>query len=84
LSNIHRHSGSNAAHVSLKRAANQIEIVIKDEGHGIPKHIVDAAGGFHSSGVGIPGMRERLRLLGGNLDIHSTSAGVTVKARVPL
>jgi signal transduction histidine kinase len=58
---------------------------VKDEGCGMPagseKAVAENVG---TLGVGIPGMRERLRQLGGTLEIKSTKKGTTVTATVPL
>jgi PAS domain S-box-containing protein len=85
LTNIHRHSGSNVAHISLTREQDQIILVVRDEGRGMSEdpHISDGIG-VARLGVGIPGMRERLRLVGGQLKISSTPNGTTLKGVVPL
>jgi two-component system NarL family sensor kinase len=85
LTNIHRHSGSDAASIRLEREEKQLVLQITDRGHGMP-------GAVNSKetnetlllGVGIPGMRQRIRQLGGNLDITSSEQGTTVKVTVPL
>jgi signal transduction histidine kinase len=84
LSNIHRHSQSMTAAVRIGRRASEVILEIKDQGRGIPRQILEAGTG-HSPGlgVGIPGMRERLRQIGGRLDIESGPIGTTVRATVP-
>jgi len=85
LTNIHRHSGSHQARIRLVRGSTQLNLEVEDEGKGIPREIrngsLAAAAGL---GVGILGMRERLRQLGGRLDIDSNGHGTTVRAAVPL
>jgi PAS domain S-box-containing protein len=85
LTNIHRHSGSAVAHISLTKELDQVVLVVKDEGRGLQEnlHISDGIG-VARLGVGIPGMRERLRLVGGQLKISSGSHGTTVTGIVPL
>ena len=85
LTNIHRHSMSSVAHVSLTRESEGIVLVVKDEGRGLQEnlHISDGIG-VARLGVGIPGMRERLRLVGGHMEITSSSKGTTLKGVVPL
>jgi PAS domain S-box-containing protein len=84
LTNVHRHAGSGKATVRLGRDVDQVTLEVIDEGHG-----VEAAGQRSSEdaeylGVGIAGMRQRVRQLGGSFDVHSSSTGTTVIAVVPL
>jgi PAS domain S-box-containing protein len=79
LTNVHRHSGSSTVVVRLCRTPNEIRMEVKDEGCGLK---LDAAGN-HPSGVGLHGMQERLKQLGGSLEIHSDGKGTTVTARLP-
>src|ERR1700733_2644835 len=82
LANIHRHSGSKAASIRLQERDGWLNLEIKDGGKGIPpEKQIESLGG--QLGVGIRGMRERLRLLGGTLEIESNSAGTTVRAILP-
>ncbi len=79
LTNIHRHSQSPTARISIERRHNEIRIEIEDHGNGI------AAGGIAgASGVGLGGMRERARLCGGSLDVKSSDKGTIVVARLPV
>ena len=85
LTNIHRHSKSDTAHIALTREIDRIILVVKDDGRGLPQMVLDPTGdGVQSLGVGIPGMRERLRLLGGRLEISSNGRGTTLTGIVPL
>jgi PAS domain S-box-containing protein len=83
LSNIHRHSGSLTAQVSLELEGAQVVLQVEDQGHGMP---VPAGNGSNSrpAGVGLSGMDQRLRHLGGHLEIESNSHGTTIIAVVPL
>lgn len=81
LSNVLRHSGSKVANIRL-RNRNGIEISISDKGTGMPTK--PAATELPVAvGVGIPGMNERIRQLGGVLTITSGPGGTTVTAHVP-
>jgi PAS domain S-box-containing protein len=85
LTNIHRHSGSPIARVSLSRSNGEVRVEAQDRGKGISpekRSEMDLSGG---TGVGIRGMRERVRQLGGSLEIVSpgNGAGTTVIARFP-
>jgi PAS domain S-box-containing protein len=86
LTNIHRHSGSRSAQIALARENGSITLIVRDEGRGMPggAWVNRAGSNGHGFGVGIPGMRERLRLLGGRLEINSNSGGTTLTAMVPL
>ena len=85
LTNIHRHSGSKGAVIWLTKEQDDVVLRVSDSGHGfsmpaIPENKDETT----SPGVGILGMRQRLRQLGGQLDIESSSQGTTVNARVPI
>jgi PAS domain S-box-containing protein len=82
LANIHRHSGSTTASIRIVIQDSWLSLEIKDSGKGIPPE-KQTAGVNGQLGVGIRGMRERLRLLGGTFDIESSSAGTTVRATLP-
>jgi signal transduction histidine kinase len=78
LTNIHRHSGSATAGIRLIREPAYLSVEIADAGKGI------SAEASSNAGVGFLGMRERLRRLGGTLDIRSTSPGARVLAVIPV
>jgi PAS domain S-box-containing protein len=82
LTNIHRHSGSQKATIHLQRSAEEIAVEIRDEGKGMPG--LNQDGSATRSGVGIQGMRERVRQLGGQFEIQSDQSGTTVITRLPL
>lgn len=84
LTNIHRHSGSPSAVIRVRRQNGQMLVEVQDAGKGIPaekKLALHAAG---DTGVCFRGMRERLRQLGGTLDIESDNSGTAVIATIPL
>ena len=85
LTNVHRHSESKTAHVrfAVEHAVATMDII--DQGKGIPSELLERnTDSMATLGVGIRGMRERVRQLGGQLEISSNSAGTTVRASVPL
>jgi len=84
LTNVHRHSGSQTAHVQLRMNDGEAILEVKDDGKGMPSMILEASGESwqRAIGVGLRGMRERLGQLGGKLEISSTPSGATVTARV--
>jgi signal transduction histidine kinase len=83
LTNISRHSGSSTAIIELDRQEDQIILQITDHGHGMSRLALSDTDGGASLGVGIPGMRQRLRQFGGVLDIVSNEQGTVVTASVP-
>jgi two-component system, NarL family, sensor kinase len=83
LTNIHRHSGSETATIRLLRHVNNVSLEIQDEGKGIPAEKLTSIQA-QRSGVGIAGMRERVRHLRGNLDIQSDPNGTKISATIPL
>jgi len=85
LTNVHRHSGATRADVSLRVANNTVCLKVRDYGRGIPPAVLqrlgkDGAGG----GVGLAGMTQRIREIGGRLEIQSSSAGTEISVSVPL
>jgi signal transduction histidine kinase len=82
LTNIHRHSESPNAKIHLSAEADQIMLEVRDSGKGMPKESDLSIGG--RAGVGISGMQERIRRLGGRLEIQSDGRGTIVTAIVPL
>jgi len=84
LTNIHRHSESAVAKIRLRHRDNQILVDVQDEGKGIPPEKKEQMASSGTPGVGIRGMRERIRQLGGTLEIHSDGSGTLVAARLPV
>jgi signal transduction histidine kinase len=83
LSNVHRHAESPTATISLARHAQFVQLEVADAGRGIPPEVL-ASEGARFAGVGIAGMRERIRGLGGRLDIQSDPGGTRVQAVLPV
>jgi signal transduction histidine kinase len=84
LSNVRHHSGSREVAVILRdETFKGVSMEIRDDGRGFdPASVVPAEDG--ESGIGLVGMRERLRLLGGHLEIESAPGGpTTVRATLP-
>jgi len=83
LTNIHRHSGSKTATISLSRSADSVLLRIEDHGNGIsPEKLVAIRA--QRTGVGITGMRERVRHLKGVMDIQSNGTGATISVTFPV
>jgi signal transduction histidine kinase len=86
LTNVHRHSGSSTAVVRLLSKNGAAVLQVIDEGKGTQpttgeNRAQDWMGAF---GVGLRGMNERMRQLGGDLQISATQEGTTVTATLPL
>jgi PAS domain S-box-containing protein len=84
LTNIHRHSESPVASIRIRRSDGQLSLEVEDRGKGIPPEKRDVMESGGTPGVGIRGMRERLRQLGGRLEINSGDGGTVVVARLPV
>jgi signal transduction histidine kinase len=84
LSNVVRHSGSGTGEVRLERHNGELVLQIRDFGRGMSQ-TNEANESLHElfSGVGIPGMRDRLRQIGGRLEIRSDDHGTSIIATVP-
>ena len=83
LTNIHRHSGSKTATIRIIARDRRILVLAQDSGKGIPpeKLQVSAEG---RRGVGFRGMIERIRYLGGHMNIHSDDKGTILTVTLPL
>lgn len=84
LTNVHRHSDSRTVTIRIVRSSNAISVAIADAGRGISRQNIGEIGAGRSSGVGLRGMRERVRQLGGSFKIRSNGKGTAVFARLPL
>jgi signal transduction histidine kinase len=84
LTNIHRHSESPWAKIRLRQRHDQVLVEIEDKGKGIPPEKREELTATGTPGVGIRGMRERLRQLGGTLEINSSGNGTTVVVKLPI
>jgi PAS domain S-box-containing protein len=84
LTNIRRHSGSARATIRLTRTAEHVQLEVQDYGKGMPPESAPVPGVRARSGVGLMGMRERVRHVGGTLTVSSSSKGTTVCVQLPL
>ena len=85
LTNIHRHSKSARADVAVIVRARTISLIVRDFGRGIP---ADTLANFRTKGthvgVGLAGIKERVRELNGEFQIESDASGTTISVKLPL
>ena len=84
LANVHRHSGSRTAKVRVGREPQKVTLEIQDQGRGMANNGGGAVAGPAVPGVGIQGMRERVRQLGGSFEIESRQGRTIVRTTIPL
>ncbi len=80
LTNVHRHSGSKVARVKILPEETNVTLEVSDRGRGMSSQ----NGSEPVMGVGITGMRERIRELGGQFEINSSGDGTIVRAVLPI
>ena len=83
LTNIHRHSGSKRAIIQIVHKAEIVALDIEDEGTGIPAEKLVSIQG-QNAGVGISGIRERVRHLRGSVNIQSNPSGTAISVTLPV
>ncbi len=84
LTNVLRHAGVDRARVAVRRSGETLELRVADAGRGFDSQAV-LAGGAAGEGSGLRGMRDRLELFGGNLELASAPGeGTLISAVVPL
>ncbi|MGC2246577.1 MAG: PAS domain S-box protein [Terriglobales bacterium] len=83
LTNVHRHSGSNTARIQIARHGEKVSVEVSDRGHGIlPNRLAEIQS--NGSGLGLRGLRERLRQFGGEMNLESSASGTRVLATIPI
>ena len=83
LTNVHRHSGSPTVAIRIANVANQLRVEVEDAGKGIPPQKQSEMVSAGRTGVGMSGMRERLRQFGGELEVNSAPGHTVVAATIP-
>jgi PAS domain S-box-containing protein len=83
LTNIYRHSGSKTALIRVAREGESVCTEVRDHGKGIsPERLLEIQS--HGSGVGIRGIRERIRQFHGEMKIESNDSGTSVIISIPV
>jgi signal transduction histidine kinase len=85
LSNVHRHAESRSVDICFKIDSAEAKLEVRDYGKGINRELL---GRFNRTGagfgVGLAGMRERMREMGGRLEIDSDGNGTVIRAVIPV
>lgn len=82
LTNIVKHADAHSVSITLRRRPGQVALIVEDDGRGFPPSAGPPARQRH---LGLLGIRERLELVGGTLDIESgTGSGSVIFVRIPL
>jgi PAS domain S-box-containing protein len=83
LTNVYRHANSENVRVEIEKQSEFIVMRVRDYGKGLPREI-SGKKSSSSLGVGITGMRERVRQFGGELTLSRAEPGTLVEAKIPL
>jgi len=83
LMNVVRHAKTERARVEIEKQPESVIVRVRDYGQGLPSEIAQLSGGKRV-GVGVSGMRERIRQFGGELTLTRTEPGTLVEAKIPL
>jgi signal transduction histidine kinase len=83
LINVHRHSGTTSATIRFSSTDGHIIMEVEDEGRGITAEELLSINSGAAAGVGLRGMRERIKDFGGELEILSSGHGTKVRAIIP-
>jgi PAS domain S-box-containing protein len=83
LTNVHRHSNSSTASISLSFANKQVRLKVEDQGKGMAATTRESGNEGRTSGVGLSGIRERVTNLGGHMQIRSGDWGTAVEVVFP-
>jgi signal transduction histidine kinase len=85
LTNVHRHSRSKRVEIRLAFEESSVSLIVEDHGKGIPRDVLDRfAESGTNVGVGLAGMRERAKELGGTLEVQSGKKGTRLHVVIPI
>lgn len=84
LTNVARHSGASEVSIVIDRGARGVRILVEDDGRGFDPSAAGAAGDDSPTGLGLRGLRERISILEGRLEIESGPGGTTLYVTIPL
>jgi signal transduction histidine kinase len=81
LTNVYRHAEARKVCIGLELSENQIVVTVSDDGKGLPASVTDFEA--NKLGVGIAGMKQRVKELGGELRLRNNHPGALVEAIIP-
>jgi two-component system NarL family sensor kinase len=84
LTNVHRHSNSTTASISLSFGNKQVRLKVEDQGKGMATTTKEGGSQGRTAGVGLSGIRERVTNLGGLMQIRSGDWGTAVEVVFPM
>lgn len=85
LTNVHRHSQASRVFVLVEADAEAARLTVKDNGCGVsPKFLTQFMNSGTGGGIGLAGMRERVRDAGGKLELQSDDSGTTLLVSLPV
>ena len=82
MTNVLRHSSAKNGWVTLKRQDGPLVIAVRDDGKGVAKGVAEFKA--HSIGVGLGGMRQRVKELSGKLRLENTNPGTRLEVTIPV
>ncbi|MGB7022441.1 MAG: response regulator [Candidatus Acidiferrales bacterium] len=82
LTNVFRHSGARKGWVTILKQDSQVVVTVRDDGKGISDHVVEFRP--DSIGIGIGGMRQRVKEFGGELQLRNSNPGTIVEVVIPI
>lgn len=82
LTNVFRHSGARKGWVTLAKHENEVVVRVRDDGKGVSAHIAELRP--DSIGIGLGGMRQRVKEFGGELRLHDAAPGTLVEVTIPI
>lgn len=83
LTNVYRHAAARSVDIGIAGGDESVVLTVADDGKGIPPEILSRFDSGAAPGIGLAGMRERLAEFGGQMHVHSSSAGSVVKVTIP-
>jgi len=82
LTNVFRHSGARKGWVTILKQDSQVVVTVRDDGKGISNHVAEFRP--DSIGIGIGGMRQRIKEFGGELRLRNSNPGTIVEVIIPI
>jgi signal transduction histidine kinase len=84
LTNVHRHAKASRVDIELKCKEDEVVLVVRDNGSGMNRFVLEKFRAREAGGIGLAGMRARLAELGGTLEVESDVRGTEIRAILPV